>query len=129
MTVEDRVEEAEDLLEDWIRTAVEEAQEEVFKGDDAVLEDEELGELSRIDREMKESGEGSLWGDVEYQIYRAEDAAGEDSVALDTFGVPRIPEDADVDDGLRERLNDALSEYGVELSERVEDQFEDWVDG
>lgn len=125
MSLDDRVEAAENKLEDWIRNAVEEAQKEVFKGDGAVLDESELRELARIDEEMKESGEGSLWGDVEYQIHRSDDG---DSVALDTFGVPRVPEDVDVDDDLRRRLNDALSEYGVELSRRVEQQFESWLD-
>lgn len=125
MSLDERVEEAEDKLEDWIRSAVEEAQQEVFQGEDAVLDDDELRELTRIDEEMKRSGEGSLWGDVEYQIHRSDDG---ESVALDTFGVPRVPEDVDVDDALRERLNDALSDYGVELSERVESQFESWLD-
>ena len=127
MSLDDRVEAAEDELEHWIRNAVEEAQSEVFEGEDSVLDDDELRELARIDERMKQSGEGSLWADVEYQIHRAESEDG-DSVALDTFGVPRVPEDVDVDDDLRKRLNDALSEYGVELSERVESQFESWLD-
>lgn len=127
MSVDERVEAAEGKLEDWIRNAVEEAQEEVFQGENAVLDEDELEQLARIDEQMKQSGEGSLWDGVEYQIHRVEDEEGE-SVALDTFGVPRLPEDVDVDDRLRRRLNDALSEYGVELSERVESQFESWLD-
>lgn len=128
MSVEERVNEAEERLEDWIRNAVEETQQELFEGSDAILDDEELKELSRIDQKMKESGEGSLWADVEYQIYRSTDEGDGDSVALDTFGVPRLPDDVDVDDDLRETLNEALSEYGVELSNRVERQFESWLE-
>ncbi|MFW5928901.1 MAG: DUF7539 family protein [Halobacteriota archaeon] len=124
MAVEERVSEAEDELEGWIKDAVEEAQREVFGGD-STLTDDDLRKINELHREMRERGEDGIWGNVEYQIYRSEDD-GEEVVALDTFGVPRIPEDADVPEDDRERYNTVLSEYGVELSQRVERQFEEW---
>jgi hypothetical protein len=120
------MEDAEDELEGWIRNAVEEAQEEVFGDDD--LGDGDLRMINQADESLKDRGDGGLWGSVRYRIYTEETEDGDEVVSIDTFGVPTIPPDLDVgiDEETRERYNDMLSDYGVEVSERVEEQFEDW---
>jgi len=125
--VRGRMGEAEDRLPDWISNAVEEAQEQVFDGEK--LDEGDLREINEIDERLKRNGHGGLWGTVRYRIYTEEGDDG-DVVAIDTFGVPTIPPDADVgiDEETRQRYNDALTEYGVVVSERVEEQFEEWRD-
>ncbi|MFP4174690.1 MAG: hypothetical protein ACLFSW_02800 [Halobacteriales archaeon] len=126
MDIHRRIEDAEDRLEDWIRNAVEDAQQEVFG--DGRLDDDDLRRINEVDETLKERDDGGLWGTVQYRIYVEETEDGDEVVSLDTFGVPSIPPDIDldVDEEKRERYNDALSDYGVVVSERVEEQFEDW---
>jgi hypothetical protein len=123
------MEEAEKRLEGWIRHAVEEAQDEVFgAASDGRLDDSDLRTVNEADEALKERGEGGLWGSVRYRLY-VEEGDGGDRVALDTFGVPNIPpdlEDVAIDEEERRRYNDALSDYGVVVSRKVEEQFEDW---
>lgn len=123
-----RMREAEDLLEDWIKNAVREAQKEVF-GEDPRLEKDDLRRINNVDEALKERGEDGLWGSVHYRIYTEENDAGEEVVSIDTFGVPMIPANldaVDVDEDDRRKYNDALSDYGVKVSQKVEHQFEEW---
>ncbi len=119
--------EAEDLLDDWIRNAVRTAQEEVVR-EDPRLADDDLSKINEINQTLKERGDGSIWGSVRYRLYTEETENGEEVVSIDTFGVPMIPPDIDVE--LDERTlrvyNDVLSDYGVRVSEEVEEQFHDW---
>jgi hypothetical protein len=127
MDIHRRMEDAEDRLEDWIRNAVEGAQGEVFE--DGRLDEDDLRRINEVDEALKERGDGGLWGSVQYRIYTEETEDGDEIVSIDTFGVPSIPSDieaVDMDEEEREMYNDVLSDYGVEVSERVEEQFEDW---
>ena len=123
-----RMREAENLLEQWIKKAVSEAQEEVF-GEDPRLQKEDLRRINEVDQALKERGEEGLWGSVHYRIYTQENEEGEEVVSIDTFGVPMIPADlgaVEVGEDDRKLYNDVLSDYGVKVSQRVEDQFEEW---
>lgn len=126
-----RMREAESLLEKWIKNAVREAQEEVF-GEDPRLEEGDLRKINSVDEVLKERGEEGLWGSVHYRIYTEENEEGEEIVSIDTFGVPMIPSDLDsVDVGEEDRrmYNDVLSDYGVKVSQKVEEQFGEWRSG
>jgi len=126
-----RMREAENLLEQWIKKAVREAQEEVFS-EDPRLEEGDLRKINRVDEVLKERGEEGLWGSVHYRIYTEENEEGEEIVSIDTFGVPMIPADlegVDVDEDDRRMYNDILSDYGVKVSQKVESQFEEWRSG
>lgn len=128
MDIHQRMEDAEDRLEDWIKNAVEEAQQEVF-GDAAGIDEGDLRTINEANEALKERGDDGLWGSVHYRIYTEENDEGEEIVSIDTFGVPSIPADldaVDVDEGTREQYNDVLSDYGVKVSQKVEQQFEEW---
>ena len=125
-----RMQEAEDLLEEWISNAVEEAQKEVF-GEDSRLDSQDLRRINKVDKALRErdSDGGGLWGSVHYRIYTKETEDGDEVVSIDTFGVPMIPSDLDsleVDESERRTYNDVLSDYGVKVSQKVEEQFKDW---
>lgn len=123
-----RMREAQNLLEQWIKNAVREAQEEVF-GEDPRLEEGDLRSINQVDEVLKERGEEGLWGSVHYRIYMEENEEGEEVVSIDTFGVPMIPSDldsVDVGEDDRRMYNDVLSDYGVKVSQKVESQFEEW---
>jgi len=125
METRQRMEEAQDNLEEWIKKAVQQAQQDVFAEDER-LDDEDLKRMKQVDKKMKERGDEGLWSSVNYNIYIAEDEDGGETVELETFGVPHIPEDLDIDDEKRQLYNDVLSDYGVALSEYVEKQFQAW---
>lgn len=127
MDIHERMEDAEDRLEDWIKNAVEEAQREVFAEEERI-EDDDLNTINRADEALKERGEDGLWGSVHYRIYTEEDDEGDEIVSIDTFGVPMIPPDVDVEmeEDRRETYNDILSDYGVAVSQKVEKQFSEW---
>jgi hypothetical protein len=126
MDIHRRMEDAEDRLEEWIRNAVQEARDEVFR--DGRLDEDDLRRINEVDETLKQTEDGGLWGSVQYRIYTEEDEDGNEVVSIDTFGVPSIPPDleVDIDEETRERYNDVLSDYGVKVSERVEEQFEEW---
>ena len=126
MDIHRRMEDAEDRLEEWIRNAVQEARDEVFR--DGRLDEDDLRRINEVDEKLKQTEDGGLWGSVQYRIYTEEDEDGNEVVSIDTFGVPSIPPDleVDIDEETRERYNDVLSDYGVKVSERVEEQFEEW---
>lgn len=128
MQPDQKMQEAESLLEDWIRKAVKEAQQEVF-GEDPRLEQEDMRRINEVNEALKKQGEEGLWGSVHYRIYTEENEDGVDEVSIDTFGVPMIPVDIegiDVDEDDRRTYNDILSDYGVKVSQKVEEQFEEW---
>lgn len=126
MELEEQINEAQKKLPEWMKKAVNEAQREMFAGDNARLEKEEIQKINQIHQELKEAGEEGIWGGVEYQINRKGD-----EVVLDTFGAPLIPSDLsnisiDLEEDTRQRFNNALSEYGVRMGQKVEEQFEEW---
>lgn len=128
MRPDQKMQEAETLLEDWIRKAVKEAQQEVF-GEDPRLEQEDMRRINRVNEALKQQGGDGLWGSVHYRIYTEENEDSEEEVSIDTFGVPMIPADIegiDVDEDDRRTYNDILSDYGVKVSQKVEEQFEEW---
>ena len=128
MQPDQKMQEAENLLEDWIRNAVKEAQREVF-GEDPRLEEDDMHRINKVNEALKQQGEEGLWGSVHYRIYTEEKEDGEEEVSIDTFGVPMIPaevEGIEVDEDDRRTYNDVLSDYGVKVSQKVEEQFDDW---
>jgi hypothetical protein len=128
MQPDQKMQEAENLLEDWIRNAVKEAQREVF-GEDPRLEEDDMRRINKVNEALKQQGEEGLWGSVHYRIYTEEKEDGEEEVSIDTFGVPMIPaevEGIDVDEDDRRTYNDVLSDYGVKVSQKVEEQFDEW---
>jgi len=128
MQPDQKMQEAESLLEDWIENAVKEAQQEVF-GEDPRLENEDLRRINEVNETLKQNGEEGLWGSVHYRIYTEEDEEGDERVSIDTFGVPMIPAEVgevDIEEDDRRTYNDILSDYGVKVSEKVEAQFEEW---
>ena len=128
MQPDQRMQEAENLLEDWIRNAVKEAQKEVF-GEDPRLEEDDMRRINKLNESLKQQGEEGLWGSVHYRIYTEEKEDGEEEVSIDTFGVPMIPaevEGIEVDEDDRRTYNDVLSDYGVKVSQKVEEQFDEW---
>ncbi len=127
MDIHERMEDAEDRLEGWIKNAVEEAQREVF-GEEKRIDDGDLQTINEVDEALKKRGDDGLWGSVHYRIYTEENDEGDEIVSIDTFGVPMIPPDVDVEmeKDRRETYNDILSDYGVAVSQKVEEQFEEW---
>lgn len=127
MSVEERFERAREKLDEWVDAAVRETEKEMFVGDDARLGYEELQKIHRIDQDLRESDRRGVWADVEYRLSRDED----DELQIETYGVPVIPKDlggvsVEVDEKTRKRYNNVLSEYGIQVSEKVEQKFERW---
>jgi len=128
MQPDQKMQEAETLLENWIKRAVKEAQREVF-GEDPHLEQEDMQRINEVNEALKRRGEEGLWGSVHYRIYTEENEGGKEEVSIDTFGVPMIPADIEgvgVDESDRRTYNDILSDYGVKVSQKVEEQFKEW---
>jgi len=127
MDIHERMEDAEDRLEDWIKSAVKDAQREVF-AEEKRIDDNDLQTINKVDETLKQRGDDGLWGSVHYRIYTEENDEGDEIVSIDTFGVPMIPPDIDVEmeEDRREAYNDILSDYGVAVSQKVEEQFEEW---
>ncbi|MDY7082661.1 MAG: hypothetical protein SXQ77_09710 [Halobacteria archaeon] len=131
MSVEEQIERVEEKLDEWVKKAVGEVEREMFEGEQSPLSYDELRRIHQIDIELKENGRKGIWGDVEYDIEKETGLNGTETVELHTFGVPVIPADleeisVELDEKKRKRYNNILSEYGVEVSNRVEEMFEDW---
>lgn len=127
MSVSERLEMAREKLDIWVEEAVRETEKEMFE-DGSRLEYSDLREIHKVDKELRENGRKGVWGDVEYKISRGED----DELQIDTYGVPVIPKDleglsVDLSEKTRKRYNNVLSEYGMGVSERVEQKFKNWL--
>lgn len=125
--MEERLERAREKLDEWVDRSVRETEKEMFVGDDTRLSYEELRKIHRIDTELREGERKGVWADVEYRLSRDED----DELQIETYGVPVIPKDLEgvseeIDEKTRKRYNNVLSEYGIEVSEKVEQKFRRW---
>lgn len=121
-----------DRLDGWIREARERAYAEVFGGDDAVVSDEELRELDRIDSRLsREEGRG-LWEADEYGIVQTGTLDEESTPRVVCTSHPQLPTTAvpggrSLDDATRTTLNDALWEYSQRVVELTQERLEEFV--
>lgn len=121
-----------DRLDEWVYEARTEAFEELFEGSDAIISEEELRLLDRLDsRSSREQGQG-LWGSDEYAILQTGTLDEESTPRVVCTTHPQIPEyahpgDETLDDATRARLNDALWEYCQRVVELTQKQLEAFV--
>ncbi|MFB6171197.1 MAG: hypothetical protein ABEJ23_01600 [Haloarculaceae archaeon] len=119
-------------LDGWVAAAREQAYADCFEGPDALLTDEEVVLLDRIDSRLgRERGEG-LWGADEYRIVPAGTLEEESAPRVVCTYHPRVPEYvnrsvAPLDEATRERLDDALWEYAQRVVELTQADVEAFV--
>lgn len=124
--------EVRDRLDGWLYEAREQAFAEVFEGDDAILGEEELRSLDRIDSALtRERGRG-VWNSDDYGIVRTGTLDEETTPRVVCTSHPRLPEYATreiggLDDETRRRLNDALWEYSERVVEHAQQRLEEFV--
>lgn len=121
-----------DRFDDWVSGARLEAYEEYFEGSDAVLTEEELRHLDRIDSRLsRERGDG-LWGADEYSFIPVRVVDEESAPPVVCTYHPEIPEyvrrgEARIDDERQEQFNDALWNYCERVAELVQAEVDEFV--
>ena len=122
---------AREHLEEWKFEARDRAYDERFDGPDAVVTDEELQLLDRIDSDLtRRSGEG-LWDADEYAIVLAGGADAGDARVVCTYH-PEIPYEGfrgeeSLSEATREELNDVLWDYAERVATLVEADLETFL--
>jgi len=109
-----------------------EAYDELFSGPDALLTDDELATVDRVDSRLtRERGEG-VWGADEYAILPGGAMEEESTPHVVCTYYPQVPEYAPsgaplIDGETRERFNDALWDYAERVVELVQARLESFV--
>lgn len=129
------VREAREHLDEWVFEARDRAYDELFEGEDAVLDDEDVARLDWIDSRLsREEGRG-LWGADEYAVLPASEPDLEDAnVQVVCTYHPQVPEyavrgESAIDDDTRERYNRALWDYAERVARLVEERMEAYLAG
>lgn len=117
-------------FEEWKFAARDQAYTELFEGPNAVLTDEELQLLDRIDSDLTRQGSGGLWGADEYGIVLGVFGAEEPRVVC-TYH-PEIPYEGyrgtdSLSEATREELNDVLWDYCERVAEIIQDELDAFV--
>jgi len=124
--------EIRERLDGWIHDARGEAFAELFEGADALVSEEELLLLDRLDSRLsRERGQG-LWNEDEYAIVRTGVIDEENTPRVVCTIHPRVPEDAypgeeSLDDETRATLDEALWEYCQRVVEITQQQLEEFA--
>jgi hypothetical protein len=125
----ERVRQAREHLPEWTFDARSRAYTDLFEGPEAVVTDDELGLLDRIDSALSRRGQGGLWGVDEYGVV-VRGALG-DAVppgVVCTYH-PEIPSEGfrgegSLDETTRERLNDVLWDYCERVATYLQDDLD-----
>lgn len=125
-----RLVEIRERLDDWITVAREAAYADVFEGPDAVVGDDDLETLDRLDSELSRNGDG-VWGTDQYGVIDLGSGDEETRPLVVCTYHPQLPE-ADpfarsVDDATTDRLNDALWQYCERVVEHAQADLDDFV--
>lgn len=121
-----------DRLDGWLYEARSQAFTELFEGSDALLSEEELAVLDRIDSILsREEGRG-LWNSDEYGIVPTGTLDEESTPHVVCTAHPQLPEqgyprEGSLDDDLRGTLNEALWEYCERVVELAQHELEEFV--
>ncbi|MFB6131347.1 MAG: hypothetical protein ABEJ28_11065 [Salinigranum sp.] len=105
--------EAERRLDEWLPDARARAYDDLFAGEEAILAPEEVRVLDRLDDRLTEGGEG-LWGTARFGVLSGAPLDEDDGPRVVCTYHPAIPDyaaEAEIDDDLQERLDDALWAY------------------
>lgn len=122
-TGRERLRRARANLEGWTFEARDQAYAEFFEGSDAVLTDEELRLLDRIDSALARRGDAGVWGADAYGIVdRGQRGDGPQVVCVYH---PEIPDEGfpgigRLDEATRAELNDVLWEYAERVASLVQ---------
>lgn len=128
---------ARDHLDEWVVVARDRAYGELFEGDDAMLTDEKLRTLDRIDSDLARGGGDGIWGADSYGIVAGTTVSDESEFRVVCTYHPEIPyEDyrgeESLDEPERDAFNDVLWEYGERVASYAQeslDAFVERVDG
>ncbi|WP_254272514.1 DUF7539 family protein [Haloarcula marina] len=118
-------------LDGWTYAARDSAYADLFEGASAVLTDEELALLDRIDADMvRRTGDG-LWNADEYGIVTA--GGADDGPAVVCIAHPEIPYDGyrgeeSLDEPTREQLNDVLWDYAERVTRYLQTELDAFFD-
>lgn len=117
-------------LDGWLFEAREEAYRELFEGPDAVLTEDELLILDRLDSRLSRAEGRGLWGVDEYAIIPTGSMDEESAPRVVCTNHPQVPEDlprAEAQPGLRTKLNETLWEYCQRVVEIAQQRLEEFV--
>ena len=125
------VQRAREHLDEWTFTARDRAYTELFDGPDAVLTDEELRLLDRIDSALTRRDGGGVWGTDEYGIVAAGPLDREPR-AVCTYH-PEIPYEGfrgaeSLDETAREEFNDVLWDYCERVAAILQDELDAFLE-
>ncbi len=128
------LEEVRDRLDSWLYRARERAFSELFEGPDALLTEQELRLLDRIDSRLNRDRGYGVWNADEYGIVPTGTMDEESAPRIVCTTHPQLPteaypgEDA-LDAETRTKLNDALWEYSQRIVELAQQDLEEFVWG
>lgn len=124
---------AREQLDGWVYEARARAYDEFFEGPEARLSAEEVSLLDRIDSRLARQNRGGLWGTDEYGILPSGTVTDADAPVVVCVYHPEIPEDFvhrgedGIDDGVEERLNDALWDYCERVAAYIQTDLEEYL--
>lgn len=125
------LEEVRNHLDEWIYAARSEAYEELFEGSDAILTDEEMRVLDRLDSQLSRSEGRGLWGTDEYAVVPTGAIDEESPPRVVCTAHPQIPARAypggDLEGASRQDLEEALWEYCQRVLEVTQQRLEEFV--
>lgn len=127
----DLVVQARDRLDEWTRQARTAAYDDLFAGDDPILDPGEIQLLDAVDSALERRGGDGLWGTDQYGIHSA--GSGEAALGVVCVYHPQIKADTVLrgDDGMDDetelRLDDALWQYGERVAALIEDHLDSFL--
>ena len=126
------LEEVRDRLDGWLYRSKGRAFSELFEGDDALLSEEELRLLDRLDSQLsREQGRG-LWDGDDYGVVPTGTIDEESTPRVVCTTYPRLPREGypgaeTLDATTRKKLDDALWEYSQRVVELAQQDLEEFV--
>ncbi len=119
--------EAQDKVDEWLEEAVRETEKEMFLSGDPEIDFNQIKQIHEIDMEIRRNGGGGLWEDVNFEVHEEND-----DLTIESFGVPLIPQDIpggsmEIDEATRREYNDVLSDFGVEVSYKMDEKLQTWL--
>lgn len=124
---------ARELLEEWKYEARDRAYADLFEGEEAILTEEELRLIDRIDSDLTRQGGSGSWDADEYGIIAvgAQDANGPQAVCIYH---PEILDEGyrgeeSLDEGTRQELNDVLWNYCERVASNSQEDLDAFLHG
>lgn len=124
---------ARSQLDQWAKSARNEAYDELFEGDDPILSPEEVQLLDALDSELERQGGDGVWGTDQYGIHTAGTSSADTALGVVCVYHPQITKDSvlrgreGLDDEDEERLNAALWRYSERVASLIEAELDEFI--